>query len=371
MSEPLKCQVGITFIKGVGTNLTKNLIAHTGSVEAFFSEKESLLAKIPGIGSVLSKNIASQRQEALLQAEKEIDFIEKNNIITYFYTDKQYPFRLKECADAPVLIYTKGKINLNENKYLAIVGTREPSDNGKETCRKIVSDIAALVPGVVIVSGLAYGIDTCAHRAAVDMNMETIGVVAHGLDMVYPATHKNLANKMMVKGGLLTEFPSGTTPHKANFVQRNRIIAGLCDAVLVVESKKSGGSLITANLGNDYNRDVFAVPGRVDDVLSQGCNALIKNNKAMLVESADDIIGFMNWEKGNSAGSQQTSLFQDLSPEEETVFEMLRKHTDGLQTNELSVMLNTPFSKISSLLLEMEFKNIVRCFPGNLYRIVR
>lgn len=370
-NEQLKYNIGITLIKGIGCNLAKSLIAYVGSAEAVFSEKQATLAKIPGIGDVLSKEIVAQ--DVLKRAEEEVEFILKNKIQTYYYNDKDYPYRLKECADAPIMLYSKGNCSLNDGKFVAIVGTRSATEAGKENCRQLVLDIAAAQPNAIIVSGMAYGVDICAHKAAVEAGLNTIGVVGHGLDRLYPAAHRPTAVKMMPNGLLLTEYLSKTNPDRQNFVQRNRIIAGMVDALIVVESAARGGALITAEIANDYNRDVFAFPGRVNDEWSAGCNALIKANKASLIESADDVLRFMSWENAANGKPQavQTSLFIDLSDEEQEMVSVLRQHQDGIQVNELAILLAKPFSKISSLLLEMEFNGIVKCLPGGVYRIVK
>lgn len=369
--ETLKYKIGITLIKGIGSNLAKNLIAYIGSVEGVFKEKQKNLAKIPGIGEVLSNEIASQN--VLPRAEQEIEFIIKNKIQTSYFADRDYPFRLKECADSPIMLYSKGDCDLNNGKFIGIVGTRNATETGKENCKKLIADLAAMQPNSIIVSGLAYGVDICAHKAALDTSLPTIGVIGHGLDRIYPAAHRSTAVKIIQDGALLTEYLSQTNPDRPNFVQRNRIIAGLCDAIVVVESAARGGALITAEVANDYNRDVFAFPGRVNDEWSAGCNALIKSNKASLIESAEDILRFMNWEKQNPASPQtiQTTLFLDLSDEEQEIVSILRQHSDGIQVNELAIATAKPFSKISSLLLEMEFKGIVKCLPGGIYRIVK
>jgi len=371
IEENIKYKIAITLIKGIGNHLAKNLIAYLGSVEAVFKEKQKNLAKIPGIGEVLSNEIVSQ--DVLKRAEEEIEFILKNKIDTFYFTDKNFPYRLKESADSPIMIYTKGNCNLNDGKFLGVVGTRSATDRGKENCKKMVSDLTQAQPNIVVVSGLAYGIDICAHKTAVDVGLPTIGVIGHGLDRIYPAAHRPTAVKMLENGMLLTEYLSKTNPDRQNFVQRNRIIAGLCDAIVVVESAAKGGALITAEIANDYNRDVFAFPGRVDDECSAGCNLLIKNNKASLIQSAEDILRFMNWEKQDSTSTRftQTSLFIDLSDEEQNIITVLRQKLDGIQLNELSILLEKPISKISSLLLEMEFKGLLKCLPGNLYRIVK
>jgi len=373
--ETLKYKIGITLIKGVGNSLAKNLIAYTGSAEGVFKEKQQNLANIPGIGEVVSRQIASgiNSHDVLKRAQQEVEFITKNNIKTTYFTDKDYPFRLKECPDSPVMIYSKGNCNLNNGKFVGIVGTRKATENGKENCKKLIADLKGVLPNVIIVSGLAFGIDICAHKAALDSGLPTIGVISHGLDRIYPELHRSTAIKMLQDGALVTEYLSMTNPDKQNFVQRNRIIAGLCDAIVVVESGVKGGALITADIANDYNRDVFAFPGRVDDEWSKGCNALIKNNKASLIESADDILRFMNWEKQDSGSSHaiQTALFMDLTEEEQGIVSTLRQNTEGIQFNELAILLEKPVSKISSLLLEMEFKGLVKCLPGNMYKIVK
>lgn len=368
MNENLKFRIGLTLLKGIGPALAKNLVAYTGSEEAVFREKQKNLIKIPGIGENLSKEIA--QQSILNRAEKEVEFIVKNNIKPLFYTEKDYPYRLKECPDSPVMIYTKGEVDLNSGKFVAIVGTRNATENGKDICKNLIADLATT--NIVIVSGLAYGIDICAHKAALENNLTTIGVVGHGLDRVYPSQHHSTAMKMIDRGALLTEYISGTNPDRQNFVQRNRIIAGICDATIVVESAIKGGALITAELANDYNRDVFAIPGRVNDEWSAGCNYLIKNNKASLIESAEDLMKFMSWEKqDNSSAPVQTMLFPDLSAEEQALFSIIQNQTDGIQLNEIALKTGNPVSRVSSLLLTMEFKGIVKCLPGNLYKVFK
>jgi len=370
-TENLIYKIGITLIRGIGNNLAKNLVAYLGSEEAVFHEKQKTLAKIPGIGEVLSQEIV--KQDVLKRAEKELNFIAKNNITPLYFTDKSYPFRLKECADSPVMLYTKGPYDLNQGKLIAVVGTRNATETGKENCKKLIADLAQVRSDFTIVSGLAYGVDICAHKAALEKGMTTVGVVGHGLDRIYPATHRPTAVKMLENGLLVTEYMSETNPDRQNFVQRNRIIAGLCDATVVVESGQKGGALITAELANDYNRDVFAFPGRVTDEWSAGCNALIKNNKASLIESAEDIIKFMNWEPDskNKRIEIQTSFFTDLSEDEQLIINQLRTNTEGLQLNELALKIGKSISRTSSLLLEMEFKGLVKCLPGNLYRIIK
>jgi DNA processing protein len=358
-------QIALSQIKGIGPVLAKNLIAYLGSVEAIFQEKKRNLSRIPDIGPVLSKQITDTK--ALQRAEKELNFITKNNIQTYFYTEKTYPFRLKECPDSPILLYGKGQLPLNTRRTIGVVGTRDASEYGKELCKHMVADLASLSNEISIISGLAYGIDICSHKAALDADMPTIGIVGHGLDRLYPSAHRNTAVKMLEKGGLLTEYISGTNPDRQNFVQRNRLIAGMCDGIVVVESGEKGGSLITAESAQSYNRDVFAFPGRVGDTLSAGCNMLIKKNKAALIESATDLANAMCWELGEKK-IQQPTLFPDLNEIQQIIVGHLR--TEGnTAMNMMALKIGLPVSKTSALLLELEFMGVVRCLPGNIYTL--
>ena len=368
--EKLKFRIGITLINGIGNNLAKNLIAYLGSEEAVFKETQRGLSKIPGIGSSLAKEIVNHK-EALLRAEKEIEFILKNNIQYLYYADKNYPFRLKECPDAPLLLFTKTARNLNDGKFVSVVGTRRATAYGREICSQFTQALTA-VPNLTIVSGLAYGIDICAHKAALNNHIPTLGVIAHGLDMIYPSIHRSIAIRMLEKGGLVTEYLSNTNPDRPNFVQRNRIIAGLSDAVVIVESGIKGGALITAGLANDYNRDVFAFPGRIHDEWSKGCNNLIRHNRAALIHSADDFIQLMGWDEALKPKETivQTELFTTLSDEEMQIFTVIRKHPDNIHVNELSILSTMPYSKLTALLLQMEFKGLVKCLPGNVYKAV-
>jgi len=361
-------QIALTMIKGVGNITARNLITYVGNVEDIFRQIKAQLAKIPGIGEFTAQQIVSA--DVSRQAEKELEFVLKNNITALFYTDKNYPYRLKECADAPILLYTKNKTDLNANKFVGIVGTRNVTDYGKEVCRELVSQLALHHPEIVVVSGLAYGVDICAHKAALDNHLSTIGVLGHGLDRIYPAAHRPVAVKMAEHGGLLTEYPSGTQPDRQNFVQRNRIIAGLVDAVVVVESQEKGGSLITAEFANAYNRDVFAFPGKITDERSRGCNALIKRNKASLIESADDLEWVMDWQQDASAKTapQAPNLFSSLTESEQRIFEAIRA-MQPVQINQLSKILEIPVGSLATQLIEMEFKNAIKCLPGNLYKL--
>lgn len=311
-----------------------------------------------------------KNKEVHQQAQKEADFILKNRLNGSFFLDKDYPYRLKECSDGPVLIYHRGKLNLNADRIISIVGTRNSTPYGKGIVNKLIKDLAEFDSKIVIVSGMAYGVDIQAHRAAVSNQMQTIGVLAHGLDRLYPSVHKETAKKMLMNGGLLSEFPTDTNPDPQNFVKRNRIVGGLADATIVIESGLKGGALITANIASSYNRDVFAYPGMVDAPFSSGCNWLIKTNQAALIEGSEDLIKQMNWkQKGMQQAAIQTSLFQELSEDEQEIFELLRQEGE-MALNFISLALNQPISKTSVTLFKMEMKGMIQVHPGNVYRLI-
>ena len=366
MDESLVYKIALSMIPGIGDVLARNLIAYVGSVEGIFGEKMKTLAKVPGIGEV---NVRRIKENGILKkAEKEVEFILKENIKVLFYTEKEYPRRLKTCVDAPIILYTKGNMNLDEQRIISIVGTRNATDYGKHICDEFIMKIAERKYQALIVSGLAYGIDINAHKAALKYNLPTVAVVAHGLDMIYPSLHREVALKMLDNGGMVTDFPSETQIDPAYFVRRNRIIAGLADATIVVESAKKGGALITAEIASSYNRDVFAFPGRVGDNSSKGCNQLIRNNGASLIEGIDDLEFFMGWETKPEKKVSQSKLFVDLLPDEEKVVKLLRENGE-LFIDQISAELSLPVSRTSALLLNMEFKNILAVLPGNIYRL--
>ncbi len=365
MLENLNYKIALTLIPNIGDILAKRLVAYCGSPQAVFEEKKTSLEKIPGIGSSHAKAVINHT--IFERADDEIKFIKKNNITPLFYLDSNYPKRLTYCEDSPVMLYYKGNANLNSEKIISIVGTREATEYGKKICEKLITDLA--VHNVLIVSGLAYGIDICAHKAALDNKLATVCALAHGLDRIYPAAHQSTAQKMLENGGWLTDFTSKTIPNRENFPRRNRIVAGISDATIVIESKKSGGSLITADIANSYNRDVFAFPGRVDDVCSEGCNNLIKQNKAALIQSAADIIYILGWEQTkNIKAPQQKKLFLELSNDEELLVNVL-KEKDSVTIDDLCFASKLPMSKVSALLLTLEFSGIVKSFPGKAYRL--
>jgi DNA processing protein len=363
MVENLKYKIALTLIPNIGDILAKRLVAYCGSPQAVFEEKKSSLEKIPGIGESYAGAVINQ--SVFNRAEEEIRFIEKNNITPLFYLDSNYPKRLTHCEDSPIMLYYKGNADLNATKVISIVGTREATEYGKKLCEKLIADLA--VHNVLIVSGLAYGIDICAHKAALDHSLPTVCTLAHGLDRIYPAVHQSTAQKMLENGGWLTDFTSNTTPDRENFPRRNRIVAGISDATIVIESKKSGGSLITADIANSYNRDVFAFPGRIDDVCSEGCNNLIKQNKAALIQSAADLVYILGWEQSKKTKApQQKQLFIELSQDEELLVNAL-KGKDSVTIDDLCFASRLPMSKVSALLLTLEFSGIVRSFPGKAY----
>ena len=362
----LKHKIALGLIPRIGDINARKLVSHFGSVEAIFHEPYRNLIKIPGIGSGLAKYISDRSY--LESAEKEADYISKNNIRAYFYLDSDYPFRLRQCDDSPVVFFLKGNCDLNAAKILSVVGTRNATTRGREICDKIIGGLAPGHPDLIIISGLAYGIDIAAHKAALANNLQTIGILAHGFKSTYPSIHASIANAMLRQGGLLTDFISDALPERNNFIKRNRIIAGLSDATLVVESGIKGGALITSDIANSYNRDVFAVPGRPDDQWSAGCNSLIKSNKAALIESSDDIELFLNWKPEKSKPPLQRTLFSELDETEKLIYELLMKQGE-LTIDSICRLVDIPVYKLSSLLLQMEFKGLLKCYPGNLYRI--
>ena len=359
-------RLSLTLIEGVGDVLARQLVSYCGSVEAVFKEKKRVLEKIPEIGPKTAASIAGFKNFS--RAEKELEFIRKHNIQTYFYLDNDYPARLKNCFDAPVLLFYKGTASLNHSRMVAIVGTRNASDYGKNFTLKLVEELSEMK--ATVVSGLAYGIDIAAHKACVNRGVETIGVMAHGLDRIYPQAHSQTARKMAAHGGLVTEHISGSDPDRENFPKRNRIIAGLCDAVIVVEAAKKGGALITADIANSYNRDVFALPGRIDDTFSEGCNMLIKSNRAALIQSAADIRYIMGWENDpQKKSSKQKQLFVELNAEEKFLYDYIAS-TQPAPIDAIVIHSGMQPSKVAAILLNMEFAGVVRCLPGKVYLVL-
>lgn len=349
----------------VGDIVAKRLINHTGNAEDVFKAKPSQLSSIDGVGAVLINNL--KNKQVFKKAESELKFITENKIDTAFFKDDNYPEKLKHCIDSPVLLFTSGDINLKNRKIISIVGTRQITAYGTEFCKKLIADLAPLDP--IIVSGFAYGVDIVAHQAAIENNLQTIGVIAHGLNQIYPSAHKKHVAKMEENGGFMTEFWSSSNPDKENFVRRNRIVAGISEATIVIESADKGGSLITANMANDYNRDVFAVPGRTTDKYSQGCNNLIKTQKANLLASAADLIYILNWDIGKKSKPVQKQLFISLDDDEQKVYDFLQKNGKEL-LDIIALQCGFPIFRISGLLLNMELKGVIRPLPGKLFEAI-
>ncbi len=367
-NESLRKLLALTFIPGVGPKLSKNLISYCGGVEGVFNANRAKLEKVPGIGEVLADTILLH--DTFEQADKELEFIEKNDIRVLAHYEVDYPQRFRKCVDSPLLLFTKGAMSVNIPKIIGMVGTRKATAYGKDVCMKLITDLASR--GVTVVSGMAYGIDICAHNAALKNNLQTIGVLAHGLDRLYPSAHKPSAVKMLANGGLISEYPSGTNPDRENFVQRNRIIAGMSDAVIVVESGEKGGALFTAAFASNYNHDVFAIPGRANDPMSRGCNRLIKTNIAALLETADDLCESMGWndEVRPNKSSQPKIPFVDLTDNEKIIYDFINESADGLDIDALTIKSNIPGRKVVGILLQMEFAGIVKSLPGKIYQIV-
>jgi DNA processing protein len=352
-------------IEGVGDIMAKKLISHFGSAEAVLNAKMAQLATIDGVGSVLLKNLKDKT--VYEKAKQELNFIQNNQIEVLYFKDEKYPDRLKHCIDGPILLFTSGNINLSNRKIISIVGTRQITSYGTEFCRKLIEDLAPLDP--IIVSGFAYGVDIVAHQLAMEHNLQTIGVVAHGLNQIYPKPHKKYVAKMEQNGGFMTEFWSTSNPDKENFVRRNRIVAGMTEATIVIESADRGGSLITANMANDYNRDVFAVPGRTTDKYSQGCNNLIKTQKANLLTSAADLIYILNWDIKKETKAIQKQLFVTLDDDEQKVYDYLLKTGKELM-DIIALHCDFPIYRISGLLINMELKGVIRPLPGKMFEAI-
>lgn len=358
-------EIALSFVPGIGNVLGKKLVNFCGSAEGVFKENKRSLRKIPRIGEKILQTLSGK--EALIRAEQEMKFIEKYQIKALPFTSREYPSRLLNCIDSPLVLYYKGKEDLNQPKMISIVGTRTPTEYGKDICQKLVTELVD--QQVFIISGLAYGIDTTAHRAALDKGLLTAGILGHGLDRIYPYLNKSLAEKMIHQGGLLTDFPSGTKPDRENFPRRNRIIAGMSDAVIVVEAAIKGGALITADIANSYNRDVFAVPGRIGDIYSGGTNELIKVNKASLIQSGKDIVYLLGWEIHEKKREPvQRKIFVEMTPEEEILVKILNE-CRSMGIDELAITAGLRMSIVSAALLNLEFEGVVRSYPGKVYSL--
>lgn len=356
--------LSLHFTPGIGDFLVKQLVSYCGSAEQVFKTAKGKLLKIPGVGEVSAEAI--KNGNSFQKAEREFKKAEKEETEIIFFIDKAYPQRLKLIEDAPSILYYKGNQSLNPIKSVGIVGTRQATEYGKELVDKICRDLAPHQP--LIVSGLAYGIDIQAHKYALQYGLPTIGIMGSGMDVIYPAAHKDTARKMISQGGLLTENHFGTKPDAHNFPARNRIIAGLCDALIVVEAAEKGGALITADIANSYNKDVFAIPGNIGSQYSEGCNKLIKTNRANLFNSVKDLEYIMNWSSDAPTSLPALNL-SSFEPDEQTVIQILKAKKTPMMVDELSIRSSLNPSKLASILLTLEFKNIVKSLPGKLFAL--
>jgi len=358
--------VALHFVPGLGDQLIKQLISYCGSATEVFKKPRGKLLKIPGIGEITANAII--QADTLKRAEEELKKAEKNEVQILFFTDKHYPARLKAIDDAPAMLYVSGQTDFNRAKMIGIVGTRQATAYGKENVERIVEDL--MPHQATIVSGLAYGIDIHAHKQAIKQNLPTIGVMGSGIDFIYPAAHKEVAKKMMNNGAIITENHFGTKPDAHNFPARNRIIAGLCDALIVVEAAEKGGALITADIANSYNKDVFALPGNVGQSFSKGCNKLIKENKAILFESVKDLEYAMGWNVSESTSSSYVAYsLHDFNEEEQQVIKMMQTKETPMMIDELAWKTGLPQGQLASLLLTLEMKNAVQALPGKQFKL--
>lgn len=365
LDENLKYTLALSKVPRIGNETAKKLIAFAGSATDVFRLSKKSIGENAEISEKLIDEI--QKFNDFGSIDRELRFIENNHIDVILWDEKRYPARLKECKDAPVFLFTKGKMTLEVPKVIAIVGTRNATQYGKELCKKLIQSLLPHQP--LIVSGLALGIDIAAHKEALQAGLQTVCVLGHGLDKIYPQSNSSVADKMLENGGWISEYFSGTIPDKNNFPMRNRIIAGLCDAVIVVEAAQKGGALITARIANSYNRDVFAVPGRVGDTFSQGCNYLIRTNQAAMIESGEDIEYLLGWKKTSKPANLQPKLMLDLNPEETKIVEILRSY-DFMAIDDLSAKTEISLGQLSATLLTLEMKDIVASMPGKIYKLL-
>ena len=366
LETDLLYNLALQHVPKIGDITAKKLISHCGSVEDIFKEKKSNLLKIDGIGmNVLSELFDTIHLE---EAEKELKFIKENEIESVHFTDDDYPYKLKHCIDGPILLFKSGNINLKEKRIISIVGTRKITTSGIAFCDKLVETLAPFDP--VIVSGFAYGADITAQKAAIKHDLQTVGCLAHGLNQVYPKVHKKYVVEVEKHGGFLTEFWSNSNPERENFLKRNRVIAGLSEATIVIESAEKGGSLVTADIANSYNREVFAVPGRTTDSQSVGCNNLIKYQKAQLLSNPLDVAYMLNWQLEDEVKpAVQKKLFVELNDEEKVIYNYL-KENDKQLLDVIALNCNIPTYKAASVLLNMELKGVIRPLPGKLFEII-
>ena len=366
--------IALTRMTGFNFQTALRLYQELGGGQAVYEHRLDIKNVLPDCSNRLAESLKDWTLP-LARAAQEMEFITKHKVKPLLLGDEDYPQRLAECPDAPILMYYMGSANLNQKRVINIVGTRQCTTYGKDLIRRFIADLRRLCPEMLIVSGLAYGVDICAHREALGNGYETVGVLAHGLDEIYPSSHRETAKQMLAQGGLLTEYMTETGADKMNFVKRNRIVAGMCDATILVESAAKGGGLITAGIAMDYNRSVFAFPGAVGAPYSEGCNQLIRDNGASLLTGAEDLVNAMGWQmdakllQAQNEGIERT-FFPDLSPEEQTIVKILDEMGD-FQLNQLSVKANIPIGQLTGLLFQLEMKGVVRPLAGGTYHLLK
>lgn len=364
MEKELRSLIALSMTPHVGPVTAKELMNTIGSAEQVLESTETKLMRVAGVGPSIAKEI--HKNNLLERAEQELRFIEKHQINLYAFTDETYPVRLKRCADSPVLLYAKGRSELESKHVVAMVGSRMATDYGRGICREFIQEIKVYNP--IIISGLAYGIDICAHKEALNAGLQTIAVVGHGLDRIYPSSHRQIAMDIIEQGALVTEFHSGVKPDRENFPARNRIIAGMSDAVVVVEAREQGGALITAEMANSYHRDVFAFPGRVNDAQSRGCINLIKNNIAQVICTGMEMVEAMAWDEVSRPNIQR-KMFIHLSEEENSLVQFLIMQNMHTHFDDLLNYFEWKSSKLAAILLQLEFSGVIKSLPGKMYRL--
>ncbi|MBQ9655217.1 MAG: DNA-processing protein DprA [Prevotella sp.] len=369
MNDDVYYSIALTRMTGFSADMALRLYQAMGSSQAVYEHRNDIG---DAVGDTTPRLRESLRHwdNALRRAAAEMEFISKSGIQALTLSDPDYPQRLRECPDAPIVLYYKGTASLNQRYILNMVGTRHCTAYGQDLVQRFLSDLRQQCPQVLVVSGLAYGIDICAHRNAMQQGYDTVGVLAHGLDQIYPSAHRSTAADMVKHGGLLTEYMSQTEPLPNNFRQRNRIVAGISDATILVESAIKGGGLITCRIAQEYGRDVFAFPGAVGMATSEGCNRMIRNNTAALITSAKDFLESMGWQTANQrTETVERQLFPDLSAEERCVADVLRQKND-LQLNLISIRTNLPIGQLTALLFSLEMKGIVKPMAGGTYHLI-
>lgn len=366
LEEELIYVLALQRTKGIGDVNAKKLISYCGSAKNVFNAKKQTLKKINGIGTYSIRHLFDAKN--FNEAEKELKYIQKNNIEVLYFTDENYPEKLKHCFDAPILLFKKGNFNVQKKPIISIVGTRKITSYGKEFCEKLITELAVFNP--TIISGFAYGVDICAHKAALKNKLSTIGVLAHGFEDIYPKTHKKYISEITKNGGFLTDFWHNDALIRENFIKRNRIVAGISEATIIIESAEKGGALVTADIANSYHRDVFAVPGRTTDNYSKGCNNLIKNNKAAILTSATDLIEMLNWDVNlKNETVIQKELFVELNEIEQIIYNFLVKNGKNL-LDVIAINCKLPVYQTTTVLFNLEMKGVVRPLPGKLFEII-